>query len=283
VKLGIVVLTTDESAPIDVLAREIESRGLDSLYFGGDHTHVPVSRESPFPGGGDPEMPEEYTRTYDPLIASAWAAAATSSIRLGTCVFLAAQRDPISTAKQVASVDRLSGGRFDFGVGYGWNVEEAASHGAEWASRRERVRDYVLAMKELWTQEQASYSSEFVSLEPSWMWPKPVSDGPRVIIGAGPGPRTFAAITEWGDGWFPLPYWGHTPEHVTRLRAFADERGRDPDELAIVVDGVLAEPAYLDPWAEIGAEAALVPVPSTGIDDVAPILDTAASLIDRYA
>jgi probable F420-dependent oxidoreductase len=281
-KLGIVALTTDQSVPIDVLAREIESRGLNSLYFGGDHTHVPVSRTSPFPGGGDPEMPEEYKRTYDPLIAATWAAAATSDIRLGTCVFLAAQRDAISTAKQVASVDRLSGGRFDFGVGYGWNVEEAASHGAAWGTRRALVRESVLAMKALWSEEEASYEGDFVTFEPSWMWPKPASS-PRAILGAGPGPRTFAAITEWGDGWFPLPYWGHTPEHVATLRAYAADHGRDPAELAIIVDGVLPEPRYLDPWVEIDAESALVPVPSSGIDEVAPVLDAAAALLERYA
>jgi probable F420-dependent oxidoreductase len=279
--IGIVTLPTDRSARVTELAREIEARGLASLYVGGDHTHVPVRRATPFPGGGD--MPDEYTRTVDPIVALTAAAVVTSSIRLGTAVYLTAQRDPIDTAKKVASLDHLAGGRIDFGVGYGWNVEEAEHHGVEWRRRRTAVRDHVLAMKALWTDDEASYRSDHVSFEPSWMRPKPASvPHPRVLLGASPGPRTFASIVEWADGWFPVPFWGHSPDDAARLRAAAADAGRDPASIAIVVDGVLPEPAMLDPWREADADAALVALPSEPLDALLPHLDAAAALVERY-
>src|ERR1700692_1837919 len=189
-ELGSVFPPTDKPAPIDRLAMEIESRGLGSLYVGGDHTHIPAIRSTPFPGGGD--IPEEYWRTLAPLVSLTLAASATSRIRLGTCIFLSAQRDAISTAKQVASLDFASGGRIDFGVGYGWNVEEAADHGVAWGQRRAIVREQMLAMKALWTEEEASFKGEFVSFDRAWMWPKPkASPHPRILLGASPGPRSF--------------------------------------------------------------------------------------------
>src|SRR6202022_1488035 len=158
--IGIVVLPTDTSARLDDLAVAAAERGLTHLYVGGDHTPIPASRKSVFPGGAD--LPDEYKHTYDPLIALAAAAARTTRIRLGTCIHLAAQRDPISTAKQLASLDALAPGRVDYGVGYGWNVEEAANHGVEWGTRRARVREYVAAMNALWTEEEASFEGDFV-------------------------------------------------------------------------------------------------------------------------
>jgi probable F420-dependent oxidoreductase len=279
--IGIVVLPTDTSAPITELAHAVEARGLASLYVGGDHTHIPAARTTPFPGGGD--LPAEYTRTLDPIVALTAAATVTERIRLGTCIYLAAQRDPIDTAKQVASLDHLADGRLDFGVGYGWNEEEAADHGVRWKGRRALVREQILAMRELWTTDEATFHGEHVSFDRAWMWPKPVaSPHPRVLLGASPGPRSFGDIVEWADGWFPVPFWGHTPDDAERLRRTAADAGRDPRELAIVVDGVMADPAMLDPWHEADAEAALIPLPSDGLDAVLPILDQAAALVDRY-
>jgi probable F420-dependent oxidoreductase len=277
--IGIVVLPTDTSARLDDLAVAAEERGLTHLYAGGDHTHVPAARTTPFPGGD--ELPEEYKHTYDPLIALAAAAARTSSIRLGTCIHLVAQRDPISTAKQVASLDALAPGRIDYGVGYGWNVEEAADHGVEWRTRRARVHEYLAAMHLLWTEDEPSFDGEFVSFERAWLWPKPATP-PRVILGASPGPRTFEAIADWGDGWFPVPFWGHTPDHVAELRKVAVDRGRDPEELAVVVDGVLADPAMIDPWAEAAVEAVVIPIMSVSLEESLPQLDAAAAMIERY-
>jgi probable F420-dependent oxidoreductase len=279
--IGIVTLPTDRSAAVVELAKAIEERGLASLYVGGDHTHIPVNRATPFPGGGD--LPDEYTRTVDPIVALTAAAVCTERIRLGTAIYLTAQRDPIDTAKKVASLDFLAGGRVDFGVGYGWNIEEAADHGVTWTSRRALVREQVLAMKALWTQDEASFTGEHVRFGPSLMRPKPTSTPyPRVLVGASPGPRSFAAIAEWGDGWFPVPFWGHSPADAAQLRAVALEHGRDPSDIAIVVDGVLPDPSMLDPWHECGAESALVAVPSEPLDAVLSTLDAAAALVDRY-
>src|SRR5690606_12701931 len=231
--IGIVTLPTDRSAHIVELARAIESRGLASLYVGGDHTHIPIARTTPFPGGG--ELPDEYTRTLDPIVALTAAVVSTERIRLGTAIYLTAQRDAIYTAKKVASRDCIAEGRVDFGVGYGWNVEEAEHHGVAWKTRRALVREQVLAMKQLWTADEAAYRGEHVAFSPSWMRPKPVSrPHPRVLVGASPGPRSFAAIVEWGDGWFPVPFWGHSPADAQRLRAIAADAGRDPSSLAIV-------------------------------------------------
>ncbi|TML09124.1 MAG: TIGR03619 family F420-dependent LLM class oxidoreductase [Actinobacteria bacterium] len=280
-EIGIVTLPTDKSAPITDLAAAIEARGLASLYVGGDHTHIPVRRTTPFPGGG--ELPDEYTRTVDPIVALAAAAVSTNKIRLGTAIYLTAQRYPIDTAKKVASLDFLAGGRIDFGVGYGWNVEEADDHGVTWTTRRALVRDQVLAMKALWTEDEAEYHGKHLSFDKAWMRPKPASrPHPRVLVGASPGPRSFGAIAEWGDGWFPVPFWGHSPADARRLGQIASEAGRDPRELAIIVDGVLTDPSMLDPWHEFGAEAALVALPSEPLDIVLPLLDAAAALIERY-
>jgi probable F420-dependent oxidoreductase len=280
-EIGIVTLPTDKSAPITDLAKAIEARGLASLYVGGDHTHIPVRRTTPFPGGGD--LPDEYTRTVDPIVALTAAAVSTHTIRLGTAIYLTAQRDPIDTAKKVASLDFLAGGRIDFGVGYGWNIEEAADHGVTWKSRRALVRDQILAMKALWIDDEAEYHGDHLSFEKAWMRPKPASHPhPRVLVGASPGPRSFQAIAEWGDGWFPVPFWGHSPADAQRLGQVAADAGRDPSELAIVVDGVLADPAMLDPWQAFGAESALVALPSEPLDALLPHLDAAAALVDRY-
>jgi probable F420-dependent oxidoreductase len=279
--IGIVVLPTDLSAPIDQLAREVEARGLASLYVGGDHTHIPAARVTPFPGGSD--LPDEYTRTYDPIVALSAAAVVTERIRIGTCIYLSAQRDTINMAKQAASLDRLSGGRFDFGVGYGWNVEEAADHGVEWSSRRALVREQVLACRALWGEDEASFEGEQISFDRAIMRPKPAAArGPRVILGASPGPKTFGSIVEWGDGWFPVPFWGHTPGDIARLHAAAEQASRDPSELAVIVDGILPDPAMLDPWQAAGAEGALIPLPSESLEAVLPALDAAAAIVDRY-
>ncbi len=280
-EIGIVTLPTDQSAPVQGLAAAIEERGLASLYIGGDHTHIPVRRTTAFPGGG--ELPDEYTRTLDPIVALAAAAVTTSRIRLGTAIYLTAQRDPLDTAKKVASLDFLAGGRVDFGVGYGWNVEEAADHGVAWSTRRALVREHILAMRALWTTEAADYHGDIVSFGPAWMRPKPLSDPhPRVLLGASPGRRSFDAIVEWADGWLAVPFWGHQPADAERLRQHAAEAGRDPSELAVVVDGVLADPSMLEPWHEAGAEAALVAVPSESIAGVLPALDAAAAMVERF-
>ena len=280
-ELGIVVLPTDKSAPIDQLAVEIESRGLGSLYVGGDHTHIPAIRTTPFPGGGD--IPEEYCRTFDPLVALTLAASATTRIRLGTCIFLSAQHDTISTAKQVASLDFSPAAASISVSATAGTSRRRLITGSRGISAGRSCGSRCSPMKALWTSDEATFEGEFVSFDRAQMYPKPKSSPhPRIMVGASPGPRSFASILEWGDGWFPVPFWGHTPDDVGTLRRAAVDAGRNPDDLAIIVDGVMPDPAQLDPWREIGIEGALIPVPSEGLDAVCPMLDAAAALIDRY-
>jgi probable F420-dependent oxidoreductase len=279
VRVGLVYLPTDRSVPVDVLAAEAEARGFESLFL-GEHSHIPVSRRTPFIMGTD--LPDEYTRTLDPLVSLGAAAVRTTTTRLGTCIFLLAQRDAISTAKQVATLDHLSGGRFELGIGFGWNVEEAAHHGVEWATRRRRTAEHVAAMRALWTEDEASFVGEFVRFEPSWMWPKPVQrPGPPVIVGCGPGPRNFAEIVAWADGWFPVPFLGHTADDVRTLWRTAEEAGRDPAELLVTVNGVLPDAEQFEAWRDLGAHRVLVPLGSGPLAEIAPVLDLAAPLVER--
>jgi probable F420-dependent oxidoreductase len=279
VRVGLVYLPTDRSVPVDVLAVEAEARGFESLFL-GEHSHIPVSRTTPFIMGT--ELPDEYRRTLDPFVALGAAAVRTSTIRLGTCIFLLAQRDPISTAKQVATLDHLSAGRFELGIGYGWNVEEAAHHGVAWSTRRRRIAEYVGALRALWTEDEASFAGEFVAFGPSWMWPKPVQrPGPPVVVGCGPGPRNFADIVAWADGWFPVPFLGHTPEDVRTLWRTAEQAGRDPAEVLVSVNGVLPDAAQFETWRELGVHRVLVPLASGPLDDLAPVLDRAATFVER--
>jgi probable F420-dependent oxidoreductase len=279
VHVGLVILPTDRSVRVDDLAVEAEARGFESLFV-GEHSHIPVSRRTPFIMGGD--LSDEYRRTVDPFVALSTAAARTATIRLGTCVFLVAQRDPISTAKQVASLDFVSGGRFELGVGYGWNAEEAENHGVAWSSRRRRTTEFVAAMRQLWTVEEASFRGEFVNFEPSWMWPKPVQQpGPPVLLGCGPGPRNFADIVAWGDGWFPVPFLGHTVEDVRTLWQLAADAGRDPAGIRITVNGVMPDPGQFDEWQALGVHRVLVPLASTSLDEIRAVLDVTAPLVAR--
>src|SRR5688572_10973810 len=214
------------------LAREAEARGFHSLYV-PEHTHIPVSRRTPAPTG-DAELGEEYKRSPDPLVVLAAAAAVTRRILLGTGIGLPAQHDPISLAKQIATLDRLSGGRLVYGIGYGWNLEEMEDHGIDTKRRRARVREVMLAMQELWSKEVASFSGEFVRFEPSWQWPKPVQQPrPRVLLGGAPGPILFRHIAEYGDGWLPICGAGSAPA-LERLWAALSSAGCDPASPHIV-------------------------------------------------
>ncbi len=275
--LGLICLPTDRSAPIADVAVAAEERGFSAL-FQGDHTHIPSRRTTPFLAGGD--LPDEYSRLVDPFVGLATAAARTTTIKLGTCIFLVAQRDPISTAKQVASLDHVSNGRFVFGIGYGWNVEEAADHRIEWSTRRSRTREYVAAMRALWTEEKASFHGRFVDFDEAWMWPKPVTKpSPPVLLGAGATAAVFEEIVAWADGWLIVPALGHTTDDVVRLRRLAEERGRDPSTLSIVVDGLSADPAIIEPWAELGVDQVLIAVPSQPLGKVLRVLDASQPAI----
>jgi probable F420-dependent oxidoreductase len=234
-QLGLTMFTTDQTMSIVDLARAAEERGFASLYI-PEHTHIPTSRRTP-PPTGEAVLAEEYKRTLDPFVALAAAAAVTSRIRLGTAISLVAQHDPIVLAKAVATLDLISGGRLVLGIGYGWNREEMAQHGVDFRRRRELVREKMLAMERLWSDEVASFDGALVRVEPSWSWPKPLQrPRPRVLIGGAAGPTLFAHIAEYADGWIPIGGAG-VGAALPSLRQAMRGAGRDPAALAVVLVG----------------------------------------------
>jgi len=277
-KFGLAYHTSDLAmSPVD-LAREAEARGFDSLYV-PEHTHIPTSRRTPAPTG-EAELPEMYRRTYDPYIALAFAASVTKKLRLGTGVALPAQHDAIALAKEIATLDCLSGGRFTWGVGFGWNREEAENHGVVFAQRRDVVREKIQAARALWSAEVATYQGEHVRFEASWQWPKPVQHpGPPVLLGAGAGPKAFAAIAAFADGWMPIGGAGVRGALPELARAM-ERAGRDPASLAIVPLGVLPDPGKVDYYQSIGCSEVAFRVPSQGQREVMPLLDDLARLVE---
>ena len=269
--LGITTFVTDQGIDPVQLAREVEARGFHSLYI-PEHTHIPASRRTP-PPTGDSDLPEEYKRTLDPFVALAAAAAVTARIKLGTGVCLVAQRDPIVTAKAVATLDRIANGRFVFGIGFGWNREEMESHGVDFRTRRARAREHVLAMQRLWSNERASFNGEFVRFEDSWSWPKPLQQPrPPILIGGAAGAKLFAHIAEYADGWIPIGGAG-VREAMGDLRHAMEQAGRDPATLHVVPFGSIPDPGKLDYYASIGVTEVVIRVPSAVADVVLPVLD----------
>ena len=276
-KTGVTIFATDRSMSPVELAREAEARGFHSLYV-PEHTHIPTSRRTP-PPTGDPVLPEEYKRTLDPCVALAAAAAVTSRIRLGTGIALVAQHDPIVLAKALATLDLVSGGRLVVGVGYGWNREEMESHGVDYKRRREIVREKMLAIQALWSNEVAEFRGEHVRFEPSWQWPKPVQKPrPTVLIGGAPGPTLFAHVAEWADGWLPIGGAGLEAALPELRRAF-EARGRDPAALHVVPMGVVPDAGKLEHYASIGVTEVVLRLPSAPRDVVMPVLDEYAQSI----
>lgn len=278
---GIMMFPTDYAIDPATLAKEVEDRGFDSLWF-PEHSHIPVSRQSPYPGGGD--LPRMYVHTYDPFVALSFAAAATTTLKVATGICLLIQRDPIHTAKEVASLDRLSGGRFLFGIGGGWNREEMADHGTNPKTRMRRLGEQVKAMKALWTQEEASYDGEFVRFETSWAWPKPVSSPhPPVIVG-GMGPTVEDRILEFGDEWLPQRVGpDNLEEFIERAeklqqRAADAGRGRIPMSLF----GAETSQAALDGYHRAGLDRAIYGVSSADRDTVLKELDDLAPLVQQH-
>jgi probable F420-dependent oxidoreductase len=272
------MFATDVSISVHELAREAEARGLQSLFI-PEHTHIPTSRRTP-PPTGDAELAEEYRRTVDPFVALAAAATVTETIRLGTGIALVAQREPIVTAKAIATLDQVSGGRFDFGIGFGWNHDEMEQHGVDPATRRALTREHVLAMKALWTEDVASYDGEIVHLAPSWSWPKPVqAGGPPILIGGSAGPKLFAHIAEYADGWIPIG--GAGVRAALKDLALAYERvGRDVADLRIVPKGTIPDPGKVEYYESIGVTEIVLRVPTGDADTVLPVLDSFADLLE---
>ncbi|MFD4508313.1 LLM class F420-dependent oxidoreductase [Streptomyces sp. NPDC058457] len=274
-RIAVTIFLTDETIAPVRLARELEARGFAGLYL-PEHTHIPVERTTPYPAGGD--LPREYGRTLDPFVALGQAAAVTEGLGLGTGITLVAQHDPIDLAKQIATLDHLSGGRFTLGVGFGWNVEEAADHGVRWRDRRELGRDRMALMRALWAEEPTAYEGEFGSVRASSAYPKPVQKprgpvaGPRTLVGGAAGPKLFAHIAEYADGWLPIGGRGLT-ESLPVLRGVWADAGRDPAALQVVPYAVFPSAGKLAHYAELGIEEVVVQLPPAGEAEVLGMLD----------
>ncbi|MEU5955017.1 LLM class F420-dependent oxidoreductase [Streptomyces sp. NPDC047525] len=270
-------LTDETIAPIR-LARELEQRGFAALHL-PEHSHIPVSRETPYPGG---ELPPECARMLNPFVALAQAAAVTDRLGLGTNITLVGQHDPIDLAKQIATLDHLSGGRFTLGIGYGWNKEEAADHGVEWRTRRALVRDRMAVMRALWAEQPTSYDGEFGSVRASEVHPKPVHaprprkegplHGPRTLIGGAAGPKLFAHIAEYADGWLPIGG-GGLRETLPALRTAWADAGRDPAGLYVALSAVEPTEGKLAHYEELGVDEVVVQLPAGGEAEVLRVLD----------
>jgi probable F420-dependent oxidoreductase len=270
---GLVLFSSDRGITPAALAKAAEDRGFDTIYV-PEHTHIPVKRSAAHPGTGDETLPDDrYTRTLDPWISLATAAAVTSTIRLSTAVCLPVESDPITLAKQIATLDHLSGGRVTIGAGFGWNTDELEDHHVPPGKRRTVLREYVEAMRALWTQEEASYAGEFVSFGPSWAYPKPVQAHIPLVIGAGGGPKTFRWIAENADGWMTTPIEQDIAGKAADLHEAWAAAGRSgaPDIRVLIASR--PTPEDLAAWAGAGTTELIWGVPDKSEDEVLAYLD----------
>jgi probable F420-dependent oxidoreductase len=275
VRIATTIFLTDETITPVYLAQELEQRGFAGLYL-PEHTHIPVSRATPYPAG-EP-LPPEYGRTLDAFAALSAAAAVTRTLGLGTAITLVAQHDPIVLAKQIATLDHLSGGRFTLGVGFGWNKEEAADHGVPWERRRAYVRDRMAVMRALWAPEPTASSGDFASVQASHAYPKPAGGTVRTLVGGMAGPRTFTQVTQYADGWMPIGGRG-LDEALPRLRDAWQEAGRGPADPLVVPTAMYPSAGKLARLRDLGVDEVIVQLPPTGPDEVLRTLDDYAQYL----
>ena len=282
-RLGVMMFPTDKAIQPIELAKEAEARGFDSLWF-PEHSHIPTSRITPWGGNpAAPPLPEEYWRSHDQFVALAAAAAVTTNLKLGTGITLVAQRDPLWLAKEVASLDMISNGRFQFGIGYGWNHEEMANHGVDVKRRRKLVREKILACKALWENDEAEFHGEFVNFDKSWSWPKPVqSPHPPIIVGASPTPLHFKHIAEYADGWMPIEGRWPLQEKLGELHAAAELAGRDPASISLGIFSIKPDIAHIEKQVELGVTYAALGLPPADRDTVLAIMDKYAPLLEHF-
>jgi probable F420-dependent oxidoreductase len=280
VKFGVTMFCTEYALGVVELGRALEERGFESLFV-PEHTHIPTSRRSPWPGG--PDLPEEYKHTLDPFVALAAVAGVTERLLLGTGICLVVERDPIALAKEVASLDHISGGRVLFGIGGGWNREEMENHGTDPRKRFALLRERVLAMKEIWTRDEAEFHGELVDFDPIWSWPKPVQKPHPPVLVAGNGPGTLERVLEYGDGWIPIPGRGQVPlgEGTAELQRLAAERGRE--RIPVTVFGARPEAEVIEHYASSGVDRCAFFVPPAPADQVLPLLDRYADLVAKLS
>ena len=270
---GVQMFPTDYAIQPVALAKAVEERGFDSLFF-PEHTHIPASRATPFPGGGD--LPKQYWHTHDPFVALGACAAVTERIRLGTGICLVIERDPITLAKEVASLDVLSNGRFVLGVGAGWNREEMENHGANYPKRWAEMREKILAMKQIWTEEEAEYHGEFVDFDKLWSYPKPIqAGGPPIWIGAN-SKWVFDRVAEYADGWMPIGGMGSGA--MESLQQACAARGRDAKNIELALFGAPDDKAQLQGRIEQGFSELIFSLPAAPAEKILPLLDSYAEL-----
>jgi probable F420-dependent oxidoreductase len=280
-EFGALMFFTDYAIPATEFARALEARGFESVWA-PEHSHIPTSRKSPWPGGG--ELPKVYYEAMDPFVSLTAAAVATKALKVATGVCLVQQRDPIQTAKLVASIDQVSGGRFLFGVGGGWNAEEMADHGTEFRARFKLMRECIEAMKEIWTKTKAEYHGEMVDFPEMMAWPKPVQKPHPPILVGGAFPHAARRAVRYGDGWAPIP--GRRPdgdldELLPRFHQMLSEAGRDPQSVPVTLFGAPEDADRLARYRDNGIARVVVMLPSAKSDAILPTLDRWAELIRR--
>ncbi|NQV59934.1 MAG: LLM class F420-dependent oxidoreductase [Alphaproteobacteria bacterium] len=274
---GVAIFSTDYSITPAELAVAAEERGFESLWF-PEHSHIPLSRKSPWPGGGD--LPKHYYDCMDPMVAMATAASVTKTIRLCTGICLVIQRDPIQLAKEVATLDQLSNGRVVLGVGGGWNEEEMADHGTEFKSRFRLMAERIAAMKVIWTESKPEFSGEFVNFPPMMTWPKPLQKPYPPILVGGAFPHGAKRAIEYGDGWMPLGGRGwDVLDTLPRFRQMAAEADRDPDSMDVTIFGAEDKVDSLKSYQDAGVNRTVFTLPSADRDTVLPLLDQYAKQI----
>jgi probable F420-dependent oxidoreductase len=275
-KTGLIVFPEEGSMTPGDLGLEAERRGFESIFF-PEHSHLPLASTN-WPGG--PIIPDGYKRTMDQFVCMTAAAVATNTIMIGSGVCVVPQHHPAWLAKQVATLDVLSGGRVILGIGFGWNAAELADHGVAYSDRRDVTREVVEAMQQLWTEEVASYEGTHVSLSPSWAWPKPVQKPhPKIIIGAGAGPKLFAAVTGYADGWAPMNGRDGIDDHLDPLRDAFTAAGRDVETLDITVFNAPRDRDQLGEMAAMGVTRAVFGVGGASDDDIRHSMDHCAALM----
>lgn len=276
---GLMMFPTDYAIRVDELARAAEARGFESLWL-PEHTHIPASRRTPWPGGA--ELPTEYWHTHDPFVALATAAAVTQKLKVATGICLIIERDPIITAKEVASLDFLSNGRFLFGIGGGWNAEEMENHGTEFKTRWKLMRERVEAMKKIWTEDAPEYHGEFVNFDPILSWPKPVQQPHPPILLGGHTPFVLQRVVEFCDGWMPIGIRAaNIIENMKDLRRRAEKAGRDPKSISVTVFGTAADGETVRQYREAGVERAIFGLPPADRDTVLPLMDHYAEFVRK--
>jgi probable F420-dependent oxidoreductase len=274
---GVTMFPTDYAIQPQDLAAEAEARGFESMWL-PEHSHIPTSRKSPWPGGGD--LPKNYYDSYDPFVSLAAAAAVTKKIKLGTGICLVIERDPIHTAKEVSTLDRLSNGRVLFGIGGGWNAEEMANHGTAFETRFKLMRERIQAMKEIWGQTKPKFSGEFVKFDEIMQWPKPVQKPHPPIIVGGAFPHAARRAVAYGDGWIPIGGRGaDLLDALAQYRKMGKDAGRDPASLSFDVFAAPREADTLKRYRDAGVTRAIWMFPSKGRDEVLPMLDECAALM----